>query len=201
MHDHDEPAKAPLLSLAPPDVRVLDALLRAQAGESFSYGDVGATRTALPAGYRHGVQEARLGRGEDAFRRAVEGLRHWRAHVGGGVAVYPPDLVVAAGTDVVLLARLGPALAVVCSRVVYVVDEADRFGFAYGTLPHHLIQGEEAFMIERDVAGEVRFHVRAFFRPRPSPLRLVGRVVYALDQHLVRRYIDGMQAHTRAASG
>jgi uncharacterized protein (UPF0548 family) len=43
------------------------------------------------------------------------------------------------GTDV--LAHLGP-IRVPC-RVVYVLDEPERRGFAYGTLPGHPESGEE----------------------------------------------------------
>lgn len=34
-------------------------------------------------------------------------------------------------------------------QVVYVLDEPDRQGFAYGTLPGQPESGEEAFVIER----------------------------------------------------
>jgi hypothetical protein len=43
---------------------------------------------------------------------------------------------------------LGPITAIAPCRIVAVVDEPLRFGFAYGTLPGHPESGEEAFIID-----------------------------------------------------
>ncbi|WBU38937.1 DUF1990 family protein [Homoserinibacter sp. YIM 151385] len=51
------------------------------------------------------------------------------------------------------------------ARVVYVVDEPDRKGFAYGTLPGHAEEGEEAFLVSRGGDGSVWVTIRAFSRP------------------------------------
>ena len=59
-------------------------------------------------------------------------------------------------------------------RVVYVVDEPRRRGFAYGTLPGHPESGEEAFVVELQEDDEVTFTVTAFSRPA-STLAARGR--------------------------
>ena len=72
-------------------------------------------------------------------------------------------------------------------RIVYVTDEPHRFGFAYGTLPAHPEQGEEAFHIETDSHGMVRFVVTAFSRPRHSLARIgspVARRASAVPEKL-----------------
>ncbi|MET0304134.1 MAG: DUF1990 domain-containing protein [Microbacteriaceae bacterium] len=51
------------------------------------------------------------------------------------------------------------------ARVVYVVDEPNRKGFAYGTLPGHAERGEEAFVVDRTDDGSVWLTIRAFSRP------------------------------------
>lgn len=51
------------------------------------------------------------------------------------------------------------------ARVVYVIDEPDRRGFAYGTLPGHPERGEEAFVVERRGDDSVWLVIRAFSRP------------------------------------
>ena len=63
-----------------------------------------------------------------------------------------------------LHARFGPLRIVAPTRVVYVIDEPDRRGFAYGTLPGHPESGEEVFIVERQ-AGSTSVEVRAFSRP------------------------------------
>jgi hypothetical protein len=55
---------------------------------------------------------------------------------------------------------------VVCPcRVVHVVDEPRRRGFAYGTLPGHPEQGEESFTVTHEADDSVVFRVAAFSRP------------------------------------
>jgi uncharacterized protein (UPF0548 family) len=66
------------------------------------------------------------------------------------------------------------------ARVVYVIDEDGpiaRFGFANGTLPGHLLRGEERFLVEWDRReGSVWFDIHAFSRPS-SLLARLGRPI------------------------
>lgn len=74
-------------------------------------------------------------------------------------------------------------------RVVWTVEEPDRIGFAYGTLPGHPECGEESFVVSMDAAGDVWFEVAAFSRLAAWYARL-GRPVAALLQHLaIERYL------------
>lgn len=74
-----------------------------------------------------------------------------------------------------------------------VVDEPDRYGFAYGTLPLHPEEGEEAFLVERGDAGEVRFRIVAFSRPSHWAARLGGPVSRRVQQRALRAYLDALQ--------
>jgi uncharacterized protein (UPF0548 family) len=67
------------------------------------------------------------------------------------------------GDSVVMRVGLWP-FKVPC-RVVYVVDEPTRKGFAYGTLPGHPETGEEAFIVEYRDDDSVWLTIRAFSRP------------------------------------
>ena len=51
------------------------------------------------------------------------------------------------------------------ARVVYVIDEPKRKGFAYGTLAGHPERGEEAFVIDQTDDGSVWLTISAFSRP------------------------------------
>jgi uncharacterized protein (UPF0548 family) len=188
-----------VFSVLRPSPAALEAILREQRDEAFTYPDVGATRGRLPGGYRHGRQVVELGRGEDVFVRAAEGLRRWQAHRGAGVHVPPADAAVEPGTTVVVAVPLAVVHVTVACRVVYLTDEPTRSGFAYGTLPHHVIEGEEAFVVERDDTDVVRFAVTAFFRPRGRLIAAGGPLVHVLDQLLVRRYLSGLRRHVSAA--
>jgi uncharacterized protein (UPF0548 family) len=58
------------------------------------------------------------------------------------------------------------------TRIVYVNDTPDRFGFAYGTLTGHVEKGEELFEVRRREDGSVWYHLEAFSRPGPWYVQL-----------------------------
>ncbi|MCF7688577.1 MAG: DUF1990 domain-containing protein [Cephaloticoccus sp.] len=73
------------------------------------------------------------------------------------------------GLNLIVQARASGLWWLNACRVVYLVDEqlpVRRRGFAYGTLPAHLEQGEELFTIEQWADGTVWYRVQAFSRPR-----------------------------------
>ncbi len=79
-------------------------------------------------------------------------------------------------------------------RVVYVVDETHRKGFAYGTLPGHPESGEEAFVVELDGDGTVTFTITAFSRPSSRLARVAGPVNRAVQRWITGRYLRSLQA-------
>lgn len=182
------------VSVRHPRRAALDALVARHEDAPFTYPYVGATAGPPPAGYRPGHHEVELGGGDAVFARAAEGLRRWAAHRRSGASVHPPSAPVAEGQVVAVSVPVGPVWVTVVNRVVRVTDEADAFGFAYGTLRHHVVEGEEAFAVRRDAGGTVRFEVVSFIRPRGRALALAGPVIAPLDHRLVRRYLGGMQA-------
>ena len=74
--------------------------------------------------------------------------------------------IVTSATVVVILGTPIVALAMPC-RIVSVIDGQTRWGFAYGTLPGHPEQGEEAFIVS---IGRTNRRVRnpGVFPPRRS---------------------------------
>ena len=56
----------------------------------------------------------------------------WQAHRHVGATLTPNNPPLARRHLVVVTFHLGPAHVVAPCRIVYVTDEADRFGFAYG---------------------------------------------------------------------
>jgi uncharacterized protein (UPF0548 family) len=105
------------------------------------------------------------------FDAASDGLRRWVAHRGAGLRVAPADAPIAAGVSVVVGITL-PVLTVVAPcRIVWTVNEADRFGFAYGTLAGHPESGEESFVVAQTATG-IRFEVTAVSRPAGMVARI-----------------------------
>jgi uncharacterized protein (UPF0548 family) len=181
-----------------PTLEDLERILASQVGEAVTYPDVGATRGVMPDGYRQDRHEVLLGAGPGVFARAAEGLRRWEAHRGAGMTLCPEIPELREGVTMVQAVALPLISAVAACRIVYVLDEPDAFGFAYGTLPAHPEEGEEAFTVHLDTHGAVTFVVTAFSRPRHPLARLGGPATRQIQLHVTRQYLDALKA---AAAG
>jgi uncharacterized protein (UPF0548 family) len=149
---------------------------------------VGATlHGERPAGYRHFTRSL-LGTGVP-LEVAAARLMTWQVHRAAGLRVVSAPPVAAVGADVVMRFC---GLRVPC-RVVAVVDEPGRAGFAYGTLPGHPERGEELFLLEA-VDGGVRATVRAFSRPASLLARAIGPIGTAVQDRVTDRYLRAMTA-------
>lgn len=150
-----------------------------------TYREVGATAGELPAGYHHVRESLAIGRGEDTFLAASDALMRWDVHRRAGLRVDADTPTAQPGTKVVLRWF---GFTIPC-RVVYVIDEPHRRGFAYGTLPGHPESGEERFCVERDADGQVRATITVFSRHGRWFTRLGGPVARAVQRVMTRRYL------------
>jgi uncharacterized protein (UPF0548 family) len=78
------------------------------------------------------------------------------------------------------------------SRVVYVVDEPGRCGFAYGTLPGHSERGEEVFIVSMAEDGTVTFEATAFSRPATWLVLAAGPLGRAIQDRITSRYLSAL---------
>jgi len=133
-----------------------------------------------------------------SFDRAVSAIQGWKVHRGAGLDVLT-DGAIAVGTNVAMCAPLPVGYLEVTCRIVSVVDEPGRYGFAYGTLSVHPEQGEESFVITRRSSGTT-FDVVGVSRPVHPIARVVPFLGGILQDRAVRRYLDAMGS-TSADSG
>jgi uncharacterized protein (UPF0548 family) len=107
-----------------------------------------------------------------------------------GEATYAADGTphIAPGDTAKLGIRFWPLWIQAPARVVYVVDEPTRRGFAYGTLRGHPESGEEAFIVEKNDDGSVWLVIRAFSRPSRWYWWLVAPVLRLAQAFYTRRY-------------
>jgi uncharacterized protein (UPF0548 family) len=159
-----------------------------------TYSDVGGTLAGTrPDGFHYDHYETLLGRGPDAFQRAVTGLKTWKAHRLPGMRVYPQRQQILTGaTVVVTLGTPIVALAIPC-RIVSIIDGQTSWGFAYGTLPGHPEQGEEAFIVSMSPDKDVRFEIKAFSRPGDPLVRLSGPIGRAVQKGGTGGYLRALQ--------
>ncbi len=153
-----------------------------------TYSEVGATAGAMPAGYRHLRKSSVIGGGRERFdEAAAQGMR-WGMLRGAGLRVTATTEVAEVGSEV--LVHLGPVVAP--CRVVYVVDEPDRSGFAYGTLPGHPESGEELFLVRYGPKGDVIAEVSAFSRHATWWSRLGAPLTLLVQRLVTNRYLRAL---------
>ncbi|MFO0956474.1 MAG: DUF1990 domain-containing protein [Isosphaeraceae bacterium] len=183
-------------SFRKPSLDVLRRIIESPAELPFTYGAVGSTAGTPPDGYVVDRTRVKLGEGEAVFRSAVSALKHWRQFDLGWVEVWPADSPIEPGRLVLVVGyAAGLWLHNLC-RIIYVIDESDRFGFAYGTLPGHMASGEERFLIEWDHSDDsVWYDVLAFSRPH----HFLTRVGYKLVRRLQKRFGRESSASMRRA--
>jgi uncharacterized protein (UPF0548 family) len=181
-----------------PSAGLISAFLQRQGRLPFSYPQVGASAGEAPDGYDLDHNRARLGAGRAVFDAACDALRRWAQFPAPWTAVHPADAPLEPGSVVAVLARAFGLWWLSAARVVYAVEEAAplrRFGFAYGTLPGHVEEGEERFTVEWHADGSVWYDLRAFSRPRHPLVRLA----YPLARRQQRRFVRDSQAAMRRA--
>ena len=159
------------------------------AALQLTYRDVGATAGPMPDGYHHVRKSAVIGSGRTRFEDAAAKVMRWGMLRGAGVRVDATSEVAAVGSEV--LVGIGPVRAP--CRVVYVIDEPDRRGFAYGTLPGHPESGEELFAVRYDPAtDEVHAEVAAFSRHATWWSKLGSPVTALMQRVITSRYLTAL---------
>ncbi|RKN46990.1 DUF1990 family protein [Streptomyces hoynatensis] len=157
-----------------------------------TYQEIGITRAApegpLPAGAHLLRVRTRLGRGEGVLRAAGEALLGFGMQRGVGLRVRATAPVADVGVEVTLLAGLGPLRLGAPCRVVWRIDEPERIGYGYGTLPGHPESGEEGFVVERLADDSVWLTVTAVSRAATWYMRAAGPLGRLGQRVIARRY-------------
>jgi uncharacterized protein (UPF0548 family) len=169
-----------------PDV---EAHLRAA---DLTYDHVGRTSGVLPEGFHHLNRQMIIGLGTACFADAARALFGWQVHLHSGLRVATSSARVSHDGVVVLGSGAGPFTLSAPCRVVYIIDEPDRQGFAYGTLPGHPESGEEAFVIERADDDTVSFRITAFSTPASDLAKLAGPLGRFAQRRMTSRYFRSL---------
>ena len=175
-----------MFRISEPTERDVEQFVARQRNLPFTYPEVGATNTSPPAGYNVDHNRIRLGEGEATYQRAVEALKKWRHFDLGWVTIVPRGVEVKAGSTLAVKARAFGTWSLNACRVVYVIDESRRFGFAYGTLPDHVERGEERFLIEWLPDDSIWYDILAFSRPQHPLVKLSFPVARILQKQFAR---------------
>ena len=164
---------------------------------ALTYQEVGITRDLpegpLPAGAHLLRLRTPLGRGEQVLRAAGEALLRFDMQRGAGLRVRASAPVADVGVEVTLYAGLGPLRLPAPCRVVWRVDETDRVGYGYGTLPGHPESGEEGFLVARLPDDSVWLTVTAVSRAATWYTRAAGPLGRLGQRFIARRYARALR--------
>jgi uncharacterized protein (UPF0548 family) len=183
-----------------PSEEVVRQFISSQRDLTFTYKEVGATRTQPPAGYTVDHNRIMLGKGEKLYLRAIAALRGWKHFNLGWAGIVPPGEPIDAGSTVAVEAKTFGFWSLNACRIVYTIDEdglAKRFGFAYGTLPDHAERGEERFMIEWLEDDSVWYDIYAFSHPQKAVVKLGLPLARMLQKRFSRDSLAAMLKATR----
>ena len=165
-----------------------------------SYATPGVTSLATEewvpprSGYRVYERTVPIGAGDEIWNAAREALMSWGVKTRSGFRVETDEEVattVIKGNSYWLIALLGFISVREPVRIVDVVDEAARCGFAYGTLEGHPISGEEAFFVHRSGAG-VFLTIRSLTRPGNGKWKVAYPIVLIAQHWYRRRYLRAL---------
>lgn len=134
-----------------------------------------------------------LGEGQAVFDTARQLVREWKMFPEQWTKIHPQAAPIKTGQRVAVLFNLLGIWWWNSNVIQYTIDEANRFGFAYGTLPGHVESGEELFLIEMDHHGKVWYKIKAFSRPASWVVRLV----YPFARSQQRRFVRGSGAQIK----
>lgn len=181
----------PVFFLSKPSPSFIREFIDTQKNRAFSYAHIGASHKGAPRGYDVDHHRVQIGIGIGAFQRGGAALRRWEMFNVPWLCLCFPDTPVKVGAIVAILASHAGIWSLNACRIVYVIEEAERYGFAYGTLPEHGERGEERFTVQfcRNDSS-VWYDLYAFSRPR-----FAARLLYPYARSLQHRFArDSMKA-------
>lgn len=178
----------------------------ALADQPLSYGPVGGTLAPTlldspPEGYRSTESRVRLGSGAERFAAASAELMNWQVLRRSGIRVTDaggavPRPATLGDTVVQSLPLAGLPLGMLHwaapIRVVRVLHEPRRVGYAAGTLPGHPLRGEELFLIEHRADDSVWLVIRAFARPATLLYRVGSPLIGFARRRYTARFLRAL---------
>jgi uncharacterized protein (UPF0548 family) len=185
-----------MFTLRQPTPSSFDALLARARDQTFSYPEVGGTLGKVPAGYVVDHNRVRLGSGNATYLAAISAIRAWEMFNFEWIRLEPRNAPIKVGTTVAIAAHHLGCWSQSAARIISVIQEEWRFGFAYGTLQEHVERGEERFSVEWSGQDDSVFYdILAFSKPNAWQARLGYPIARILQRRFAR---DSLAAMKRA---
>ena len=192
-HRHDRPRVGLVITLLQPTSFDVECYVAARTDAE----PTARPAPVPPAGFRAERFTRVIGTDRADFRLASEGLESWVAHRGSGVDVFPAEAELVAGSTVGIRTRQLGLWVVAACRVESVIDESNRRGFVYSTLPNHPECGYESFVVRFD-SSEVIFEIEAVSKPGVALVRVATPLTRKLQRRASEAYLDALHRYVLA---
>ena len=174
-----------MFRLSHPTKAQIDFFINARSQHPFSYAQIGLSMNGSPAGFNVDHNRIVIGSGESDFARAKTAVHNWKMFNFPWAKLWWPDTPIEPGRTVAILVKHVGFYSLNACRIVYTIDEPDRFGFAYGTLPDHAETGEERFSVEFDRStSDITYDLFAFSKPNQT----LAKLGYPMSRFLQKRF-------------
>jgi uncharacterized protein (UPF0548 family) len=173
-----------MLYLKIPNTLKISRFVENQKELPYTYVSVGATIQDKIEGYDNDFAKAIIGEGEADFERAKQAIRAWKMFPSNWTKILPSNSPIAENTTIAMFAMFAGFWWRNACKIVYVINEKRRFGFAYGTLPGHIESGEELFLVEWGDDNKVYYSIKAFSKPR----HLLAKIAYPVMRLLQAKF-------------
>jgi len=189
-----------MISFTKPSWDAIRCYVRSRTNAPLTYRHAELTRGDENLGhFKHDTIRIELGSGAEVWERARQAIADWKMFPQQMTELYWQPQQIDPGQVVAVLFR-GPCFwSLNPCRIVYTVDESNRFGFAYGTVDGHLARGEESFFVNRDNEDQVWYELTAYSRP-DHWLAWLGYPYVRLVQARFRR-LSAESVHAAVTSG
>jgi len=182
-------AGATSMHLGRPSTETLQRLA-GRAADQETTNAVGLVNRPTPAGFKRRSWQRHAAHGD--FAAAAEAIQQWRGHDAAGIRRSPTQAKIVVGETLALAIPVGPISITATCRIVEVIDEPDRYGFTYSTLPHHPADGEESFIVTRHGDGSVDVTVTAVWRSATVANHICPPLTRFLQNRAINQYLDGI---------
>lgn len=120
----------------------------------------------VPKGFDRDHTRGEIGHGRGDFEAARNALHAWLHFDLGWVRVANPEARIEPEEIVAVETHTLGLWSLNFSRILYVIDEPNRFGYGYGTTALHVERGEERFLLEYyPASGAVYYDLLAVSQP------------------------------------
>lgn len=178
-----------------PGQEFISNFIEQSSSSNLSYSETGLTKMDHPPKtYIVDDNRRELGNGFEVFDKAKQGIKQWKMFDLSWVELHSSKTPLIPENNVAVLIKHFGFYSLNNARIVYVIDEPFRFGFAYGTLEQHGEIGEERFMVEIDgKTGDVFYSLYALSRPGHFLAKLGFPFVRGLQKKFALDSMESMQ--------